>query len=69
MTNMPAAPEYTEQTELERIARWRADELIRAGYDREQAMKLAVRHDVDLHGAVELVEKGCPPEIAFAILR
>jgi hypothetical protein len=68
MTNMHAAPEYTEQTELERIERWRADELIRVGYDAEQAMTLAVRHDVDLHTAANLLERGCPPQLALEIL-
>ncbi len=65
---MRTAPEHTEQTELERIERWRADELIRAGYDADQAMKLAVRHDIDLHGAAELLERGCTPELALEIL-
>jgi len=68
MTNMPAAPEYTEQTELERIEHWRADALIRGGYDAEQAIALAVRHDVDLHRAIELLEHGCRPELALQIL-
>jgi hypothetical protein len=68
MTNMPTAPEYTEQTELERIERWRADELIRAGYDAEQAMKIAVRHDIDLHGAAELLARGCTADLALQIL-
>jgi hypothetical protein len=68
MTNMPVAPEYTEQTELERIERWRADALIRGGYEAEQAMALAVRHDVDLHRAIELLERGCTPELALRIL-
>jgi hypothetical protein len=68
MTNMPIAPEYAEQTELERIERWRADALIRGGYDADQAMALAARHDVDLHRAIELLEHGCTPELALQIL-
>ena len=65
---MPAAPELTEQTELDRIERWRADELIRGGYDAEQAMSIAVRHDVDLHRAIQLLERGCTTELALQIL-
>ena len=66
---MPAAQEQLpETTELERIERWRADELIRVGYDANQAMSLAVRHDVDLHLAAELLERGCPPDLALQIL-
>jgi len=57
-----------DETELERIERWRAQELMRAGYDAESAMALAARHDVDLHRAAELLQRGCPPELALKIL-
>ena len=60
--------EYVE-TEVERVERWRAEELERAGYHPEAAFELALRFDVDLHSAVELVERGCPPELALQILR
>jgi hypothetical protein len=43
--------------------------LERAGYDAEAAFELALRSDVDLHAAVALVERGCPPELALQILR
>jgi len=56
------------ETESERIERWRAHELERAGYDSDDAAELAARHDVDLHLAVELLERGCPPETALRIL-
>jgi hypothetical protein len=56
-------------TELDRVEDWRAQELERAGYPREAAAELAGRHDVDLHRAVELLEHGCPPELALDILR
>ena len=56
------------ETEGERIHRWRSEELERAGYDESQAAELAVRADVDLHLAVELLERGCPPPIALRIL-
>ena len=55
-------------TEQERIERWRAEELERAGYAPEAAAMLAGRHDVDLHFAVALVERGCEPELALRIL-
>ena len=57
-----------EQTEIERIERWRADELERAGYEPRTAGRLAVRHDVDLHRAVELLERGCSHDLALKIL-
>jgi hypothetical protein len=55
-------------TELQRIERWRAEELERAGYDRKQAAELAARHDVDLHVAVDLLRQGCSPDLALSIL-
>ena len=58
-----------QDSELERIEAWREQELKRAGYDRRAARELAARHDVDLHRAVDLVRRGCPPELALGILR
>ena len=57
------------ETELERVERWRTAELMRVGFDGEDAVALAVRSDVDLHEAIALVERGCPPELAVRILR
>jgi hypothetical protein len=57
-----------DQSEIERIERWRAEELERAGYEPRAAGRLAVRHDVDLHTAVELLQRGCPPDLALKIL-
>lgn len=65
---MPAAELHTHETEIQRIERWRAEMLERAGYAHEAAAELAARHDVDLHAAVELVEKGCPADVALRIL-
>lgn len=57
-----------ENTELEKIERWRAEELVRAGFGPRAAGRLATRHDVDLHRAVGLLEQGCPPQLALKIL-
>ena len=64
---MTAVEEIVE-TELERVERWRAEELMRAGYDPAAAADLASRLDVDLHGAIGLLERGCPAELAVQIL-
>jgi hypothetical protein len=56
------------ETESERIERWRAEELERAGYEPRSAAKIAVRHDIDLHLAVDLLGRGCPAELALKIL-
>ena len=55
-------------TEVDRIERWRHEALERAGYDPESALVLAASHDVDLHGAVGLLERGCTVELALQIL-
>ena len=64
---MPAVQEIAE-SELERVERWRTDELLRAGFDPDQAAQLAARLDVDLHSARELVDRGCSPDLALLIL-
>ena len=56
------------QTEDARVARWRTDQLTRAGYDREAASLLADARHVDLHDAVELMRQGCPVDTALRIL-
>jgi len=55
-------------TELDRIEQWRAEELERAGYTVQEASRLAERHDVDLHLAIDLISQGCPVPVAFEIL-
>jgi hypothetical protein len=59
--------EFTD-TESERVQRWRAEALERAGYDSTAAAVLAVRTDIDLHAATELIERGCTSELALRIL-
>jgi hypothetical protein len=55
-------------TETERIESWQAEELERAGYEPRAAGRIAVRHDVDLHNAIDLLKRGCSPELALKIL-
>jgi hypothetical protein len=56
------------ESELDRIVRWRSEELERAGYALDGAAALAARLEVDLHEAIDLVKRGCPPDIALRIL-
>lgn len=66
--------ELEQQTEAiggsadEQVLFWRAEMLERAGYDDSAVLQLAVRRDVDLHLAVDLLDRGCPPETALRIL-
>ncbi|HZQ17033.1 MAG TPA: hypothetical protein VFA82_09695 [Gaiellaceae bacterium] len=55
-------------TEQELVERWRSEELQRAGYPQELAERLAMRADVDLHRALDLVRDGCAPQLAADIL-
>jgi hypothetical protein len=57
-----------EETELERVERWRAQELERGGYDLSAAAVLAASAGVDLHLAIELLERGCSQDVAMQIL-
>lgn len=56
------------ETEDERVARWRLEQLLRAGYDDMAALVLAELVHVDLHAAVDLVSRGCPSATALRIL-
>ena len=64
---MAAANDIIE-TEVDRVERWRTAELMRVGFPGDDAVALAARTDVDLHDAIELVQRGCPPELAVRIL-
>ena len=55
-------------SEHEKIEAWRLEQLLRAGYSVEDAEALASRADVDLHIAVTMVARGCPPQQAARIL-
>jgi len=63
-----AAAETIIETEQERIERWRAHALERAGFEASAAALLATRNDVDLHYAIDLLRNGCEPELALQIL-
>lgn len=56
------------ETEDERVARWRLEQLTRAGYEETAALVLADLVDIDLHLAVDLVRRGCPSDTALRIL-
>lgn len=60
--------ELLHESEIERVENWRHEALTRAGYDRESAVVLAASHDVDLHKAVDLLQRGCTVDLALQIL-
>ena len=54
--------------EEKQIERWRYEQLRGAGYDHATARELASRPEVDLHLAVDLLRRGCLPDLALRIL-
>ena len=54
--------------EAAEVLAWRFDALCRTGYDLDAAAVLAANVEVDLHDAVDLVRRGCPPALAARIL-
>lgn len=57
-----------ENPNTDAVLCWRFEALLRAGYDAGTALILAGHPEVDLHDAVRLVERGCPPDLAFRIV-
>jgi hypothetical protein len=57
-----------EDRELEQIRLWRLEVLCEAGYSPNIAGELADRLDIDLHQAVDLLQRGCPVDLAARIL-
>ena len=64
----PTAPAPGREHERDAVTAWRVERLVAAGYDGEAALVLALDRDVDLHFAVSLLERGCPPDTALQIL-
>ncbi|HEY7178571.1 MAG TPA: hypothetical protein VH305_05300 [Gaiella sp.] len=62
-----ASLEQRGSSELDRVQRWRVEELLRAGYALSDALEIAVHTEVDLHWAASLVERGCPSSTAVRI--
>jgi hypothetical protein len=50
------------------LVAWRRQQLRRAGFDVSLAEKLASDRRFDLHAALELIDRGCAPELAARIL-
>lgn len=47
---------------------WRRRRLEHAGFQAELAQRLAGDRRFDLHAVLELIDRGCPPELAARIL-
>jgi hypothetical protein len=47
---------------------WRRSQLVRSGFPQRLAEQIADDGLYDLHQLIELVERGCPPDLACRIL-
>ena len=50
------------------VSSWRRDRLVEAGFAQPLALRRAHDPRYDLHALIELVEHGCPPQLAVRIL-
>jgi hypothetical protein len=54
--------------QVDQVVSWRRAQLAEAGFSRRLAAQVATDARYDLHALIELVERGCPPELAARIL-
>ena len=50
------------------VNRWRRDQLVLSGFPESLATRVSEDPRYDLHRLIQLVEQGCPPELAVRIL-
>jgi hypothetical protein len=50
------------------VSRWRCEQLVEAGFALPLADSIAKNGRYDLHELIELVDRGCQPELAVRIL-
>jgi hypothetical protein len=60
--------ETTNATSGPDVVRWRREQLAHSGFPLPLAAKIAKDTRYDLHVLIELVERGCRPELAVRIL-
>jgi len=53
---------------LEEAIPWRRRSLLHAGFPAPLAASVAADLRLDLHAVLELVDRGCPPDLAIQIL-
>ncbi len=58
----------THERQVDEVVRWRREQLAETGFSLPLAARVATDPRYDLHALIELVERGCPPELAARIL-
>jgi Glu-tRNA(Gln) amidotransferase subunit E-like FAD-binding protein len=56
------------ERQVDEVVRWRREQLAETGFSLPLAAQVANDARYDLHALIELVERGCPPELAARIL-
>jgi hypothetical protein len=58
----------TANPPVDEVADWRRDQLAGSGFPSALAAKVACDPRYDVHALIELVERGCRPDLAARIL-
>jgi hypothetical protein len=65
---LPPRRLITEDPSLDRVVVWRARRLREAGLAPPMAERIALDGAYDIHALLELVDRGCPPQLAVRIV-
>jgi hypothetical protein len=60
--------EQRHRGSAQEVVSWRRRQLLESGFPPPLARRLAHDASYDLHALIELVERGCPPELAARIV-
>lgn len=58
----------TQSPGVDQVVLWRREQLVQSGLPLPLAARLAKDNRYDLHALIELLERGCPAELAIRIL-
>ena len=61
-------PATESEHQRDDVVAWRRAQLLRSGFPQRLAAEVARDGRYDLHRLIELVERGCSPELALRIL-
>ena len=53
---------------IDQVVGWRCEQLVQSGFAHALAARVAEDPHYDLHALIELVERGCQPDLAVRIL-
>lgn len=68
MSGRRTTPATTSPPSLDPIVEWRRGRLVAAGFTPGLAADLACSPGIDLHAVLNLIDRGCPPDLAARIV-